>query len=115
FAASMANAYEMELKNIEYKARVAKEKEERKQGEFVGEVGKRQEFTATVNRVILFENAYGVTKFHIMTDENGNNLVWYSSGARLEEGATFTLKATVKEHKEYNGEKQTVLTRCAVV
>ncbi|MGG1263798.1 hypothetical protein [Brevibacillus laterosporus] len=31
------------------------------------------------------------------------------------EGDTYTLKATTKEHKLYDGHKQTVLTRCVVV
>lgn len=115
FAASMANAYEMELKNIEYKERVKKEKEERYAGEYVGVVGKRQEFTVTIERVIKFENQFGVTKFHIMKDAADNTLVWYASNNHLEEGEEYTLKATVKEHKEYEGIYQTVLTRCAVI
>lgn len=115
FAASMANAYQMELDNIEYQARKAKEKAEKPVSQYVGEVGKRMEFTVTVKKVLKFESRFGVTKFHIMEDEDGNNLVWYASNEQLDEGETYKLKATVKEHKEYNGEKQTVLTRCAVI
>ena len=114
-AASMANAYEMDLRNIEFKKKKEAEKEQRKRGGYVGEVGKREVFTVTVQRIIPFENDFGIVKLHIMADEQGNNLVWYSSSKVLEEGQTYKLKATVKEHKEYSGEKQTVLTRCAVV
>ena len=114
-AASMANAYEVDLRNIEFKKKKEAEKEQRKRGGYVGEVGKREVFTVTVQRIITFENDFGIVKLHIMADEQGNNLVWYSSSKVLEEGQTYKLKATVKEHKEYSGEKQTVLTRCAVV
>jgi hypothetical protein len=114
FAASMASAYQKELDNIVYVARVAKEKAEKPVSEYVGTEGVRADFTVTVKKVIKFETDYGVTKFHIMEDENRNNLVWFSSNKELDAETTYTLKATVKEHKMYENEKQTVLTRCAV-
>lgn len=115
FAASMANAYRMDLEKIEYKKREAEEKAERPVSEYFGEVGKRETFTLTVEKVILSETFYGITKIHKMVDENGNVATWFSSNKSLEEGETYQLKATVKEHNEYKGEKQTVLTRCAEV
>ena len=114
FAASMANAYRMDLEQNEYKKREAKEKAERPDSEYFGEVGKRETFTLTVERVIVTETFYGISKIHIMRDEQGNVAKWFSSNKALEEGETYELKATVKEHSEYKGEKQTVLTRCAV-
>ena len=43
-------------------------------------------------------------------DNNGGHQLW----ANAEEGDTLTFKATVKKHDEYNGLKQTVLTRLIV-
>lgn len=115
FAASMANAYRMDMEQIEYKAREAKEKAERPASEYFGEIGKRENFTLTVEKVIVSEGFYGVTKIHLMRDDKGNVAKWFSSNVCLDEGETYVLKATVKDHDEYKGEKQTVLTRCAVV
>jgi len=49
-----------------------------------------------------------------MTDEDGNNAVWFACGAKdYRTGETFKVKATVKRHgTDRDGNKQTVLTRC---
>ena len=36
----------------------------------------------------------------------------YVNDKPIESGKTYTITGTVKEHKEYKGEKETVLTRC---
>lgn len=82
--------------------------------QYMGQVKKRQIFSGLkcVN-IIYIEGYYGTTMLHKFVDENGNLMVWFSSSKELEPGKTYTGKATVKEHKEYRGTKQTVLTRCA--
>lgn len=81
--------------------------------EYVGTVGKRQQFTdLTCTFIKEIPSYYGskfLTKFQ---DASGNVLVWFSSGAMLAQGCTYSGKATVDEHSEYNGVKQTVLKRC---
>ena len=48
-------------------------------------------------------------------DENHNKLVWKTQkGIDGDVCDFFKVKGTVKEHSEYRGEKQTVLTRCKV-
>lgn len=89
-----------------------------------GAVGDRATFTLTVDRVIPHEKqAYGwqgrrgqtaTTYIHKMRDEAGNLAVWFSSGEKLEEGKTYRLVATVKDHKDYRGVKETILTRCSI-
>ena len=81
----------------------------------VGKVGERDVFTLTVHMVVENEGDYGTTFFHIMSDAEGNAVVWRSSGAPLDKGTTYTVKATVKAHATYRDAPQTVLTRCAVV
>jgi hypothetical protein len=46
-----------------------------------------------------------------------NILSWFTSSniSDLEVGKEYWLSATVKEHSEYKGEKQTILTRCKVI
>lgn len=81
----------------------------------VGTVCKREVFTVTVKRVIDVQGSYGVTHIHKMTDDDGNDLVWFASGTILDEGARYDLKATVKQHGEYGGRPQTVVSRGTVV
>jgi hypothetical protein len=62
--------------------------------------------------VVASATQYGTTFFHVMRDDNGNSLVWRSSSHSYGEGDKYALTGTVKEHGEYKGEPQTVLTRC---
>jgi hypothetical protein len=110
--ASLLTAYQYEMDMIEKKER---EKEETKDSEYFGEVGARSEFTLEVIKKSGFSTQFGWTTLHIFKDENGNVATWFSSNKEFEEGSAITIKATVKEHREYNGTKQTVLTRCTEV
>jgi hypothetical protein len=83
--------------------------------EYVGEVGKKIEFTGTLVRKTGFQSQFGYQNVYTFNDENGNVLTWISAvvvGASL--GASVKVRATIKEHKEYKGEKQTVITRAKV-
>lgn len=97
--------------------------------EYVGEVGKRMK-----NIKLTFKGSrtwethftyYGETQYlHKFEDENGNALVWKTSNpldkivddkyVRINEDEEITVAATVKEHSEYDGIKQTVLTRVKI-
>lgn len=81
----------------------------------VGKPGQKIACTVHVEKIILSEGMYGITRIHVMRDAEGNRLVWFASGAPLDEGAEVQIKATVKAHGERNGEKQTILTRCKAV
>jgi hypothetical protein len=78
--------------------------------EHVGKIGDRMEFTETCTRLeSLGIGDYG-ERFIVVF---GAALVWYtgeSCWARVGERRTF--KATVKDHTYYNGQPQTILTRC---
>lgn len=52
---------------------------------------------------------------YILNDKEGNQYVWTTSSGSLPEGEEITVKATVKEHSEYNGIKQTVIKNCKKV
>lgn len=83
--------------------------------EYIGEIGDRSDFTLTVKKAISLYGAYGASTMHIMEDKDGNVFVWTTSAKDLEQGVTYVLKGTIKDHKEYRGVKQTVLTRCKVM
>lgn len=79
----------------------------------VGEVGKRAEYTATIKAIPSWDGHYGVTYCHIMTDADGNIIIWKTASGfdNAGKGDTVRFKATVKEHTERDGEKQTIVTR----
>ena len=123
---SMISAYQREsdrLAGIEYAKKAPKPI-----SQFVGEVGKRQEFTVTVNKLIGRDTQYGHTTIHLMTDANGNKLTWFKSGhADMEETHTYVIAGRVEKHEVYHrnkdyegngighGENQTKLSRCKIV
>lgn len=107
--ASLITAYQYAIELIEKKEKI---KEERKDSEYFGTIGEREEFTLEVIKKSGFSTQFGWTVLHIFKDQNGNTATWFSSNKEFEVGETVTLKATVKEHREYEGTKQTVLTRC---
>lgn len=68
-----------------------------------------------IKKNILVTNNFGDSHLHIMEDENENIYVWTTSSKSLEEGKTYTIKMKVKEHKEYQGTKQTVVYYCKII
>ena len=78
----------------------------------VGTVGERRAFSLTVKAVPSFETAFGTMYVHICRDEAGNTVI-YKGKEIAEKGQTITLKATIKEHGERDGEKQTIIARPA--
>ncbi len=77
----------------------------------VGVIGKRQDFTLTVERIADITTDFGPLHIHTMRDAAGNAVIWKTGSRRLEVGTTVTGGATPKAHTEYRGEKQTELTR----
>lgn len=82
---------------------------------FQGNVGNKIEVELKVVGVFDFIGRYGVTYLHNMTDVNENIYIWSTSTKKLEKNEIYMVKGTIKEHKEYRGVKQTVLTRCKVL
>jgi hypothetical protein len=84
----------------------------RKSNEFVGTVGDRVEFELTVKFIRAYENNFGTGERYTFEDANGNAFVWFTSSVpSYVVGETYRLVARIKDHNDYNGRKQTVLTR----
>ena len=81
---------------------------------FVGDVGQRITLkAATVALLSSWDGYYGTTWLYKFVDESGNVYIWYASRpCTAEDGAT--IKATVKDHNERDGVKQTIVTRCCI-
>jgi hypothetical protein len=84
--------------------------------EFVGATKDRMELTLTLARVNYFETQYGSMAILKFYDASGNVIVWKTgSDPRIEIGTTIKAKATIGEHKEYKGVKQTEVKRLTVI
>lgn len=83
--------------------------------EYVGEIGERIEEVLTVTKALTFDGYYGTSTMHIMEDADGNVFVWTTASKSFPEGKIMTLRGTIKDHREYKGTKQTILTRCKEV
>lgn len=84
--------------------------------EWVGEVGERIEKVFHFDKLVWRgAGVAGKTSYMwLMSDEDGNAYKW-STSCYYEEGDAVKLRATVKDHSEYKGTKQTVVTRCTAV
>ncbi len=89
--------------------------------QWVGNVGDRIEIRVKIDRA--FEGSYSfsggpwgskTTYMYLMHDEAGNIYKW-STSCYYKEGDECHFRATVKDHSEYRGVKQTVLTRATLV
>jgi hypothetical protein len=91
-------------------------KKEAKANEHLGQVGTRSEFKSlTIVRVTPVDGAYGTTYITGFEDEKGNSVVWFASKRIGEVGKVVNIKATVKNHDEYKGRNQTIITRAALI
>jgi hypothetical protein len=108
YAASIVSGYQrhmLDLKRKEYAITHP--------SEYVGVKGERSTFKVLVGKVITLDGAYGTTYMHLMQQVGTNNaIVWRSSGECLDTGKEYNVSGTVKDHSEYKGVKQTILTRC---
>lgn len=96
-----------------FQKRHEKRDSERSHSNYVGEIGKRMIINVCDMALLTsWENMYGRTYLYKFTDDSGNILVWFASKAI---SATKQIKATIKEHKEKDGVKQTIITRCTVL
>lgn len=86
--------------------------------EYVGEIGKRMEFKLILQKTNYYESYFGVTTYYTFNDNDGNIFIWKASGCPLSEialGTLINIKGTIKEHKEYNGIKETIINRCSLM
>ena len=111
-------------REAEEQARLAEEqriRELKAKSQHIGAVGDKIALEATLEKSAWFEipsfRGFGTDTMHVYTfrDSQGNALVWKTSkGLGIESGTKVMLKGAIKEHNEYQDEKQTVLTRCKI-
>lgn len=91
----------------------ARRNQDKANSSYIGKVGDRitVEYKDMV-QVTFWETVYGTTYLYKFTTVDGNVIVWFAS--KFLEPSLGKITGTVKEHSEYNGEKQTILTRCRI-
>jgi DNA-directed RNA polymerase subunit RPC12/RpoP len=114
FACSMINAYQRYLQG-----EIEKEKRSSQPSDFVGQVGDRLrdiKVTCVFLKELLNEWTGDTKVLYIWLDEQGNKYKTFYSGYKwhMYQGDTAVVTGTVKNHDVWNGEKSTLLTRCAV-
>ena len=118
---------EAERKAKEEAERIAREQEEAQErarkaiSQHVGQIGDKLDLVVVLEKRAWFDvpsfRGFGTDTMHVYTfrDDAGNALVWKTGkGLIFETGEKVHLAGTIKDHSEYNEEKQTVLTRCKV-
>lgn len=107
------------------KAAAYKQLSGEKESSHFGNVGDKVELNVKLVRAAFFDGFMGnTTAIYTMKDTEGHLFIWKTTSClmrvendeyhEIENGEHFILKGTIKEHSEYKGEKQTVLTRCRV-
>ena len=70
--------------------------------------------TLTVGSIKEYETTYGWRTLIKFIDPDGNILIWRASGKQpewVQRDTQVNLKATVKEHKDYGGIRETIINR----
>ena len=80
--------------------------------QFIGAVNEKVSVKVKLTKKVSFQRYYNTTNLLIFVDDQGNKITTFYSGSKyFEEGLIYDITGKVKEHKVYEGEKQTVLTR----
>lgn len=83
--------------------------------EYIAEPNDRVEVHVHIDYVNEYDNAYGLSYYHVMTDDEGNHFTWTTATRKLRADAWYVLKATVKELKVIKGKPTHVLTRAKII
>jgi superfamily I DNA/RNA helicase len=96
--------------------------QEVKESQFIGAVGDKLPVTLTVTLVKEMDTSFGATNLYEFIDDDGNLFSKWgtipdrfivSNHKEIDEGTIVQFNATVKQHKEFKGEKMTVLSHLA--
>lgn len=104
----------IEAEKIENEKNKALE-EKKANSNFIGEVGDKIETEVKVVFTKYIDNYDFPSTLFVMEDNDENKLVWFSSsmyGDSIEQNKKYIIKGRIKANKEFDGEKQTVMTRC---
>ena len=89
------------------------EKEDKPVSNWIGEIKEKVDIEATLKFDKLLDGAYGTTTMMKFVTVDGDLVTWFASGVHdVEKDGVYKIAGTIKKLSEYNGNKETVLTRC---
>jgi hypothetical protein len=115
YLAARAELEEKERKREERREAI---REERAKSEWVGEVGERREFHIKVVFTKTYDSHFGTGVLVIALDPDGNTIKTMGTAAALwnmARGEEYIVTGTVKAHETWDGAKNTMITRVAMV
>lgn len=89
--------------------------------EYIGEIKQRLELEGNVEKIIWLSpiqvawNTFQQQCMIVIVVDDSHRVVYFGSSNFAEEGQRIKFKATVKNHEEYKGVKQTVIQRPALI
>lgn len=111
----IAYAYTAYLKAIGKEEQKRQKAEAAAASEYIGKAGDKLKGVHVKGRIIAgYETQWNYMYIYQFTDEANHVLIWKTAASiDTDENGNFcgTISGTIKEHNEYNGTKQTVLTR----
>ena len=115
YIVSAVYSYDKEIEKAQRKAiKEAAQKAEADASEYVGEIKDKITFeVANGDCVSIIDSPYGESYLYKFIDTEGHVFMW-STSKSLKLDAIESITGTVKDHREYNGIKQTWITRCKV-
>lgn len=114
----IAYAYVLYMKEKERLEKLAKRQAECENTTYYGEVGTKIKNMEVTGRCVgSYDTFYDYVYIYRFVDKDGHIFIWKTSKVidTVDGVFTGTLNGTIKEHNEYNGERQTVVTRCKTV
>lgn len=117
YAVSMVPSYRREVEKIEAADRRKKEQDaEKAASQFVGTVGDKLSIdVASAICVYSSESIYGMQYLYKFVGTDNNVYMWSTSNWIEDTDRVASVKGSVKDHEEFRGVKQTILTRCKVI
>lgn len=82
--------------------------------EHFGQVGEKIELVLTLTHTYHGQGHFGAFSYVNFEDAQGRAFIWKASTHVSAEKGQLKVKGTIKEHSEYQGRKQTVLSRCKI-
>ena len=125
FAASIVSSFTRHIEREIEKEIKATAKKQELISNYIGTIGEKIQTELTYVNSFSFETQWGDSHIHKFLDAEGNIFIWKSSKgignydkagnySRPEQGQLVKIKGTIKDHSEYAGAKQTILTRCKI-
>ena len=104
FAASMIPAYHREMEE--------QREREVQLNEYFGAIKDKINIEVEYTKTVTYSGFYGMGRIHFFKDSEGRCFKWSTSTSiPFNEGQKLKLVATIKDHEEYKGRKQTSVTR----